>query len=66
MISNFKFFHGLVNVKMQLVWPEDLVPSVDVGDELTRILSQRIADEIDNEIIQTLTRRLNGGYNQRA
>ena len=66
MVSSFKFFHGIVNVKMRLVWPEDMVTSFDVENELTTLLSQRISDEIDNEIISELTRRINGGYNQRA
>jgi hypothetical protein len=33
----------------------------DVTEQLTRHLSNNIAEEIDNEIIRTLTRRINGG-----
>lgn len=38
--------------------------AIDAEDELTRMLSQEFADEIDREIIRTITRDWNGG--QRA
>lgn len=69
MIKDFKFFHGIVNVKMRLVWPEGMedLQAIDAENELTRLLSNEIARTIDDDIIQTLTRRINGGYyNQRA
>jgi hypothetical protein len=35
----------------------------DVTEQLTRQLSNNIAEEIDNNIIDTLTRMINGGSN---
>ena len=45
MISSFKFFHGIVNVKMRLVWPEDIEDhntrqAIEAENELTRLLSE--------------------------
>jgi hypothetical protein len=36
---------------------------LDIESELTRLMSENIAREIDDEIIRTLTRRINGGGN---
>ena len=44
-MNSFKFFRGFV---------------VDVETELTNMLSEQIAREIDNNIIDELTRRING------
>ena len=35
----------------------------DIETELSRLMSENIAREVDNEIIRTLTRRINGGGN---
>lgn len=64
MVSEFKFFHGIKN-KLTVSWraennDEDLF-GLNVENELTRLLSQQIAEEIDNEIINELSRRINGG-----
>lgn len=45
-MNSFKFFRGFV---------------VDVETELTNMLSEEIAREIDNNIIDELTRRINDG-----
>jgi hypothetical protein len=71
MIKDFKFFHGIVNVKMRLVWPEDMEDhntrqAIDAENELTRLLSEEIARSVDDEVLRMLTRRINGGYNQIA
>lgn len=69
MIREFKFFHGL-NKKLRVVWQPELVNdlnyfhAIDAEEELTNILSQEIARTIDEEMINELTRRINGGYNQ--
>ena len=34
---------------------------LDVEQELTRLMSREIANEIDNDIIRELTRTINGG-----
>lgn len=68
MIKDFKFFHGIVNVKMRLVWPEGMedLQAIDAENELTRLLSEEIARSVDDEVLRMLTRRINGGYNQTA
>ena len=58
-MRSFKFFHGLTN-KLRVEWraePIDDSPTLDIVEELSRTLSE----EIDNEIINELTRRINGG-----
>jgi hypothetical protein len=79
MIREFKFFHGITiqtegiqNIvrTLRAQWRPEMVEDLDffhginTEDELTRIMSEQIAEEIDNEIINILTRRVNGG--QRA
>jgi hypothetical protein len=67
MVRNFKFFHGTINRKLTAVWTpqmaEDLndVYTMDAESELTRLLSEEIAREIDDDILNTLSRRINGG-----
>lgn len=58
----FKFFEGLD--KNTIVF--DMVDlrrehGMDIEDELTRTLSEQIAQEIDNDIINEITRRINDG-----
>lgn len=68
MIKNFKFFHGIED-KLFVSWrPEHNVEDlfgIDAEAEITRLLSQQIAEEIDNEIINELSRRINGGQTNR-
>ena len=79
MIREFKFFHGITiqsegiqNIvrTLRAQWRPELVDdlinvnAIDTEAELTRILSEEIAREMDDEIINILTRRINGG--QRA
>jgi hypothetical protein len=69
MIRDFKFFHGTINRKLTAVWSPQLVEdlnevhSMDAESELTRLLSEEISREIDNDILNTVTRRINGGLN---
>lgn len=69
MISSFKFFHGVVNTKLRVEWSPELEQDlnfyhgIDAEAELTRIMSEEIARGIDEEIINTITRRINGGNN---
>ena len=66
MVSSFKFFHGIKN-KFTVLWtPEHNAENLEgfnAEGELTRLLSEQIAEEIDNEMINELTRRINGGLN---
>ena len=63
-MRNFKFFHGYDNTSTAVWMPEtdgrDYY-GLEVEEELTRLLSDEIAREIDNDIIEELTRRINGG-----
>ena len=69
MVREFKFFHGTINKKLTAVWTpqiaEDLnfYHGIDVEAELTRIMSEEIANGIDEDILRTITRRINGGDN---
>lgn len=47
----------------QLIEDLNAVHAIDAEAELTSLLSNQIAREIDEEIIRTLTRRINGGDN---
>jgi hypothetical protein len=61
-MRTFKFFHGYTN-SLTAVWmPEtDGRDYYDITEQLTRQLSNNIAEEIDNNIIDTLTRMVNEG-----
>ena len=79
MIREFKFFHGITiqsegiqNIirTLRAQWRPELVDdltevySINAEAELTRLMSEQIAEEMDNEIINIITRNWNGG--QRA
>jgi hypothetical protein len=79
MIREFKFFRGITiqtegiqNIirTLRAQWSPELVDdlinvhAIDAEAELTRLMSEQIAQEIDNEIINIVTGRINGG--QRA
>jgi hypothetical protein len=79
MIREFKFFHGITiqtegiqNIirTLRAQWSPELVDdltnvhTIDAEAELTRLMSEQIVQEIDNEIINIVTGRINGG--QRA
>ena len=68
MVKDFKFFRGIVEKQRAFTvqYNNDIVRNLDAEDELVRLMSQEIANEIDNDIIRRLTRRINGGENQRA
>lgn len=55
--NDFKFFHGLVNGRTTVVWmPEtDGREYYDITEQLTRLMSREIANEIDSDIIRQLT-----------
>jgi len=79
MIREFKFFHGItiqtegiqgIVRTLRAQWRPELVDdlnyyhNIDAEAELTRIMSAQIAREVDENIVRSLTRILNGG--QRA
>ena len=65
MVKKFKFFHGIIRGGTLTVTlgPQEHVDmyAIDVEAELTRFMSERISEEIDNEIIRELTRTINDG-----
>jgi len=78
-VREFRFFHGITiqtegiqNIvrTLRAQWRPELVDdlnyyhNIDAEAELTRLMSEQISEEIDNEIINILTGRINGG--QRA
>ena len=79
MIREFKFFHGItiqtegiqgIVRTLRAQWrPQPLeelneTMGLDIADELSRIMSAQIAEEVDRDIIRRLTNIYNGG--QRA
>ena len=78
-VREFRFFHGITiqsegiqNIvrTLRAQWRPELIDdlntvhTIDAEAELTRLMSEQISEEIDNEMINILTRRINGG--QRA
>ena len=75
-VKQFKFFYGFtidsegiqgIVRTLRAQWAPDLIEDlnavhmIDAEAELTRLMSEHISREIDEEIITTLTRRINGG-----
>ena len=78
-VREFRFFHGITiqsegiqNIvrTLRAQWRPELVDDlnyyhgIDAEAELTRLMSEQIVEEMDNEVINILTERINGG--QRA
>ena len=76
-VREFKFFHGVTiqtegiqNIvrTLRAQWRPELVDdlntvhTIDAEAELTRLMSEQISEEIDNEMINILTRRINRGH----
>ena len=70
-MRKFKFFEGLdeytfvlnVDGRLRALWEPEERLEIDVVDEVTNAMTQQILEEIDEDIIRTLTRRINGGDN---
>jgi hypothetical protein len=65
MVKNFKFFHGVIRSSLTATWThqEEELFSINAEEELTRLMSNEIARTIDDEIIDRLTRMVNGNDN---
>lgn len=73
MVREFKFFHGVTLEsneiqgmvrRLRAHWrPEPIEDIIDAEEELSRIMSEEIARGIDEDILRTITRRINGGDN---
>ena len=76
-VREFKFFHGVtiqtegiqrIVRTLRAQWRPELIDdlnavhTIDAEAELTRLMSEQISEEIDNEMINILTRRINGGH----
>lgn len=67
MVREFKFFKGFTEKRTFTVeWNNDIVRNFDAEEELTRLMSQEIAREVDNDILNRLFNLVNNGGNQRA
>jgi hypothetical protein len=75
-VREFRFFHGITiqsegiqNIvrTLRAQWSPDLSDDlnyyhgIDAEAELTRLMSEQIVEEIDNEVINILTRTINRG-----
>ncbi len=70
MVREFKFFRGLtiesegirdIVRRLQARWTPDLnQETIDAEEELTRVMSEEIARGIDEDIMRTIRRRING------
>ena len=74
-VREFRFFHGITiqsegiqNIvrTLRAQWRPELIDDlnavhvIDAEAELTRLMSEHIAREVDNEIIRTITQDWNG------
>lgn len=56
--------------RMRAQWTRELIEdlntlhTIDAEAEITALLSEQIAQEIDDDIVDTITRRINGGDNR--
>jgi hypothetical protein len=61
-MRKFTFFVGISKPTLTATWtPESVEDIINAEQELTRILSAEISRTIDEDIIRTLTREINGG-----
>jgi hypothetical protein len=78
-VREFRFFHGITietegiqNIvrTLRAQWRPELVNDlnyyhgIDAEAELTRLMSEQIVEEIDNEVINILTGRINRGQRE--
>jgi hypothetical protein len=62
-MRGFKFFHGVESCGLTGIWEPELNHNLNLYDDITHMLSEEIAREVDMEIIRQVTRRINGGEN---
>ena len=76
-VREFRFFHGItiqsegiqgIIRTLRAQWRPELIDdlntvhTIDTEAELTRLMSEQVSEEIDNEMINILTGRINGGH----
>lgn len=66
-MREFKFFHGRKPHKLTAIWdPEvnrNLEYRLDIEDEITSTLSDELSRAVDELLIRSVTRSINGGGN---
>ena len=76
-VKEFKFFYGFtidsegiqgIVRTLQAQWRPELIDdlnavhTIDAEAELTRLLSEEMAREVDENVIRRITREINGGH----
>lgn len=76
-VREFKFFHGVtiqtegiqrIIRTLRAQWRPELIDdlnavhTIDAEAELTRLLSEEMAREVDENVIRRITREINGGH----
>ena len=76
-VREFKFFHGVtiqtegiqrIVRTLRAQWRPELIDdlnavhTIDAEAELTRLLSEEMAREVDENVIRRITREINGGH----
>jgi hypothetical protein len=76
-VREFRFFHGItiqsegiqrIVRTLRAQWRPELVDdlnaihTIDAEAELTRLLSEEMAREVDENVIRRITREINGGH----
>ena len=76
-VREFKFFHGVtiqtegiqrILRTLRAQWRPELIDdlnavhTIDAEAELTRLLSEEMAREVDENVIRRITREINGGH----
>lgn len=62
-MREFKFFHGIESCGLTAIWEPELDYNLNLYDDITHMLSEEIAREVDMEVMREVTRRINGGNN---
>ena len=62
-MREFKFFHGIESHGLTAIWEPELNHNLNLYDDITHMLSEEIAREVDLEVLRQVARRVNGGGN---
>jgi hypothetical protein len=62
-MREFKFFHGRKPHKHTAIWDPNSEYRLDLEDEITSALSDELSRAVDELLIRSLTRTINGGDN---
>jgi hypothetical protein len=62
-MREFKFFHGIESHGLTAIMEPELAYNLNLYDDITHMLSEEIAREVDLEVLRQVARRVNGGGN---